>query len=52
MLDAIVAIYDLQTDEEKMTGESKEDNHIGFSKIDAKDLTNIALKIKRNEELS
>lgn len=52
LLDAVVAIYDRQTDEEKMSGQSTEENHIGFSKIDAKSLTNIAVKIKRKEELT
>ena len=48
---AIVLIYDLQTDEEKNTGKSIEDNKIGFSKIDAYELGNIAKKIKRGQSL-
>ena len=49
---AIVLVYDSQTEEEKRTNESVEDNKIGFSKIDAKDLSAIARKIKREEILT
>lgn len=49
---AIVLIYDSQTEEEKRTNESVEDNKLGFSKIDAKDLSTIARKIKREEALT
>lgn len=49
---AIVLIYDSQTEEEKRANESVEDNKLGFSKIDAKDLSAIARKIKREETLT
>lgn len=52
LLRAIVLIYDNQTDEEKNKGESIEDNHIGFSKIDAKEMGSIARKIKVNKALT
>lgn len=49
---AIVLIYNNQTSEEKDKGESIEDNYIGFSKIDAKEMGDIARKIKDNKELT
>lgn len=49
---AIVLVYDSQTEEEKRTNESVEENKIGFSKIDAKELSAIARKIKREEILT
>ena len=52
LLKAIVLIYDSQTEEEKRTNESVEDNKLGFSKIDAKDLSTVARKIKREEVLT
>ena len=52
LIKAIVLIYDLQTAEEKNTGKSVEDNKIGFSKIDAYELGNIAKKIKRGQSLT
>lgn len=52
LIKAIILIYDLQTAEEKNTGKSIEDNKIGFSKIDAYELGNIAKKIKRGQSLT
>lgn len=52
LIKAIELIYDLQTAEEKNTGKSIEDNKIGFSKIDAYELGNIAKKIKRGQSLT
>ncbi|MDD4804589.1 MAG: hypothetical protein PHN69_05385 [Candidatus Pacebacteria bacterium] len=52
LIKAIVLIYDLQTEEEKNTGQSVEENKIGFSKIDAYELGNIAKKIKRGQSLT
>ena len=52
LLRAIVLIYDNQTPEEKDKGESIEDNCIGFSKIDAKEMGDIARKIKANKALT
>ena len=46
LIKAIVLVYDLQTAEEKNTGKSIEENKIGFSKIDAYELGNIARRIK------
>ena len=45
---AIVLIYELQTDEEKNLGVAKEENNVGFSKIDAEFLSKVARKIKNN----
>lgn len=52
VVQAIVCIYDNQTDEEKSRGESIEDNNIGFSKIDAYEMGSLAKKIKRGEPLT
>lgn len=52
LLKAIVLIYDNQTDEEKYKGESVEDNNTGFTKYDARELSEIALKIKAKRPLS
>ena len=52
LLRAIILIYDNQTSEEKDKGESIEDNCIGFSKIDAKEMGDIARKIKANKTLT
>ena len=52
LLRAIVLVYDNQTPEEKDKGESIEDNCIGFSKIDAKEMGDIARKIKANKALT
>lgn len=52
LLRAIVLIYDNQTDEEKLKGESIEDNCIGFSKIDAAEMGAIVRKIKAKKQLS
>lgn len=52
LLRAIVLIYDNQTDEAKLKGESIEDNCIGFSKIDAAEMGAIARKIKAKKQLS
>lgn len=52
LLRAIVLVYDNQTLEEKDKGESIEDNCIGFSKIDAKEMGDIARKIKANKALT
>ena len=52
LLRAIVLIYDNQTPEEKDKGESIEDNCVGFSKIDAKEMGDIAKKIKAGKALT
>lgn len=52
LLKAIVLIHDLQTEEEKAKGESTEDNFVGWTKWDAKEMGNIAKKIKRGEPLT
>lgn len=52
LLKSIVLVYNNQTDEEKNKGESIEDNCIGFSKIDAKEMSDIAKKIKAGKALT
>ena len=52
LLKAIVLIYDSQTHEEKDKCESIDDNCIGFSKNDTKEMGDIARKIKANKELT
>ena len=52
LLRAIVLIYNNQTDEEKNKGESIENNRVGFSKIDAKEMGDIAKKIKAGKALT
>lgn len=49
---AIVLIYENQTTEEKLKDESVEENQIGFTKWDAKEMSEIARKIKAKEPLS
>ena len=49
---SVVRIYDQQTFEEQVKKESIEDNQVGFTKIDACYLGNIAEKIKTNQELT
>ena len=49
---AIIIIYDMQTEEEKYIGHSSEDNGVGFTKVDAKEMGDIAKKIKNNESLT
>lgn len=49
---AIVLIYDNQTDEEKYKGKNVEDNNVGFTKYDAREMSEIALKIKAKIPLS
>lgn len=52
LLRSIVLIYERQTDEEKYVNESINENSVGFSKVDAKEMGVIAQKIKRHEKLS
>lgn len=52
LLRAIVLIHDNQTQEEKSKGKSIEDNCIGFSKIDAKEMGEIANKIRAGKALT
>lgn len=49
---AIILIYDMQTNEEKSTGLSVEENNVGFSKVDAYEMGVIAKKIKRGDTLT
>lgn len=49
---AIVLIYNNQTEEEKNKEESLEDNLSGFSKIDAKEMGEIARKILSGREMT
>lgn len=52
LLRSILVIYNNQTDEEQVTGESTEENDVGFTKWDAKEMTAIAKKIQRHEALT
>ena len=49
---AIILIYDNQTPEEKDKGESIENNCVGFNKVDAKEMGDIARKIKAGKALT
>ena len=49
---SIILIYEMQTDEERCIGESKEENNVGFSKVDAYEMGVIAKKIKQGNELT
>lgn len=48
---AIVVLYEMQTDEEKMKGEAIEDNGAGFGKVDAAEMGRVARKIMHNQPL-
>lgn len=49
---ATLKIYELQTEEEKNKAKSIEENGVGFAKIDAEELTTIAIKIKHKIPIS
>ena len=49
---AIVLIYQNQTDEEQMKGQSLDDNYVGFTKWDAEEMTSIAQKIIHKQQLT
>lgn len=49
---AIVLVYDNQTEEEKYRGKSIEENSVGFNKVDAKEMGEIAKKIKSGKQLT
>lgn len=46
---ALVRIYDLQTHDEKQSGETHHDNGVGFTGVDAKMLTRVAQYYKKNK---
>lgn len=48
---AVVAIYNRQTLNEKVTGQSAERNGVGFSRWDAEEMSDIAVKIKNGVPL-
>ena len=52
LLRSILCVYNNQTNEEKSKGESIEDNFMGFSKIDAYEMGQIAKKIKSGQSLT
>lgn len=52
LLRAIVLIYNNQTYEEKQSHEAKDENNIGFTKHDAKEMSEIAEKIIKGEQLT
>lgn len=49
---AVVIVYQNQTDKEQISGQSIEDNYVGFTKWDAKEMTAIAQKIIRKQKLT
>lgn len=49
---AIVLVYNNQTEEEKYRGKSIEENSVGFNKVDAKEMGEIAKKIKSGKPLT
>lgn len=52
LLKAITVIYDFQTEEEKRKGAAIDENDRGFGKVDARDLGNMAEKIRANIPLT
>lgn len=52
LLRAVIAIYDRQTPSERISGQSTEDNGVGFTKWDAEEMSDIAIKIKNGLRLS
>lgn len=48
---AILILYDMQTDEEKVKNRAIDDNGRGFGKVDAAEMCRVARKIRRNESL-
>lgn len=52
LMKAIVTIYDNQTADEKLTGESKEYNGIGFNRFDSEKMSRIAAKLKHEKQIS
>lgn len=49
---AILALYKLQTEDEKSTGETVHENKVGFNGIDAPILSSFAEQIKNGRHLS
>lgn len=49
---ALLAIYELQTESEKLEAIAQSQNGVGFSKYDAEDLTIIAEKIEAKKPLT
>lgn len=52
LLRALVLVFENQTDEEKAKYESFEENGKGFDKVDVAKLSALAVKVKRNDELT
>lgn len=52
MCRALMLIYDRQTEQEVLKGKTIEDNSIGFTAMDAKILTGIAIFYQRNGYIS
>ena len=48
----ILKIYEFQTNEEKKYHIAKEENELGFNKVDAEEMSKIAEKLLRGEELT
>lgn len=49
---AIMLIYARQTEVERQNREASEDNNVGFTKHDAREMSEIAEKLQRGEELT
>lgn len=52
LFEAIVLVYNNQTDEEKARYESVEDNNVGFTKWDAQEMSEMAIAIKDGKTLT
>lgn len=52
LIRSILIIYELQTNDEKMSGSTTEHNGVGFGGVDAEFMTSLALQIKRGQPLS
>lgn len=52
LLRSIVLIDNLQTETERQTGESVEDNNVGWTKQDAKEMGSIAEKVRKGGRLT
>lgn len=52
LLRSIVLIDNMQTEPERQTKESIDDNNVGWTKQDAKEMGNIADKVRKGEQLT
>jgi hypothetical protein len=49
---AILALYDHQTEDERMVGETHHNNRVGFNAFDAEFMTSLAIQLERYGSLS